>query len=148
MKTLFIIVLSLLSISGFSQADIVKREIKVDSLKARVSNLWIFGPTIFDQSLIKAGNDTLILRSELADTAAAIRANIGSGGVTPTDGILHWNSVTNKYEPYSTQQAFLSFDASTTAPNLTTRINLNGNLYANYLRTTSGIYLPERYPPE
>jgi hypothetical protein len=58
---------------------------------------------------------------------------ISSGGVTPTDGVFDW--VTDKYQPYSTQQASLSFDTSSTDPTLTTRLNINGALYS-----TSGTF--------
>lgn len=54
--------------------------------------------------------------------------------VTPTDDILDWS--TNKYTPYSAQQAFLSFDTSSTDPTLTTRLNLNGELYTHRLLAT------------
>lgn len=41
------------------------------------------------------------------------------------------------YAPYTTQQGTLSFDTSGTAPNLATRLNLNGWLYTNKFNTTS-----------
>jgi hypothetical protein len=60
-----------------------------------------------------------------------------------TDGLLDLtgtggaNSVTYSLAPYAAQQAStLSFDTSTTNPTLTTRLNLNGHLYATRLSST------------
>lgn len=60
----------------------------------------------------------------------------------PSDGILDWDVTNNRYQPYSTQQANLSFDTSSTTPSLTTRLNINSNLYATNLYTATDIYLP------
>ena len=51
---------------------------------------------------------------------------------TAADDILDGSNIGTevKYAPYATQQAGLSFDTSATAPTGTTRLNLNGNLYA------------------
>jgi hypothetical protein len=67
----------------------------------------------------------------LSSTIAGVRSWISSsgGGVTPTNGILYWNSSTNKYEPYSTQ-TIGCFDTSASFPVHTTTLNYDGYLYA------------------
>jgi len=57
-----------------------------------------------------------------------------AGGTPPVANILNWD--TDRYKPYATQQAFLSFDTSSTPPVLTTRLNLNGNFYTHEINTT------------
>lgn len=51
-----------------------------------------------------------------------------TSGLTPTDNIFDWDGANSWYAPYSTQQAFLSFDTSATAPTLSDSLNLNGYL--------------------
>lgn len=65
---------------------------------------------------------------------------------TGTDGLMDVtatggaNSVTIAVAPYTSQQSKASFDTSTTAPKLTTRLNYNGDLYATnmYGNNSSG----------
>jgi len=58
------------------------------------------------------------------------RLSYGTGGATPVDDILYWNS--NKYTPYSVSTAG-KFDVSTTSPNANNRLNYNGYLYSTRL---------------
>lgn len=83
-------------------------------------------PTLVSGTNIKTINGTSVLGS--GDLTI-------STGVTPTDNILDWSVANNGYQPYSTQQATLSFDTSSTAPTSTTRLNLNGNFYSTNLYT-------------
>lgn len=65
---------------------------------------------------------------------------------TGTDGLMDVtatggaNSVTIAIAPYTSQQSKASFDSSSTAPKLTTRLNYNGDLYATnmYGNNSSG----------
>jgi hypothetical protein len=53
----------------------------------------------------------------------------GGGGVVPVDNFLDWDGSNLYYRPYTTQQAFLSLDTSTTTPTGTGRLNVNGRLH-------------------
>lgn len=65
---------------------------------------------------------------------------------TGTDGLMNVtatggaNSITVAVAPYTSQQSKASFDTSTTAPKLTTRLNYNGDMYATnmYGNNSSG----------
>ena len=58
--------------------------------------------------------------------------DIPAAGVTPVDGIWDWD--TNVYKPYTSKQGSLHhFYAGTTNPDNTTRLNLDGHLYATQL---------------
>lgn len=58
--------------------------------------------------------------------------DIPAAGVTPVDGIFDWD--TNVYKPYASKQSSLHhFYAGTTNPDNTTRLNLDGYLYATRL---------------
>ncbi len=83
----------------------------------------------------QTGNTGKFLTTDGTNTSWA---TVTSGGVTPVSGLLSWNSGTSKYEPYSAQQSFLSFDISNINPSLHTRININGDLYTFLKGTTSG----------
>ena len=58
--------------------------------------------------------------------------DIPAAGVTPVDGIWDWD--TNAYKPYTSKQGSLHhFYAGTTPPDNTTRLNLDGQLWATAL---------------
>jgi len=68
---------------------------------------------------------------------------IVSGGVTPTDGVLDWNSGTNIYQPYSaklvTDPGYAYFYTGSELPVSQysfRRLNLNGNLFASLFATS------------
>lgn len=56
------------------------------------------------------------------------------GGVTPVDSILNWE--TDKYSPYTSKQTGLNFYTGNTAPDGTTRLNINGYFYATRFYST------------
>jgi hypothetical protein len=90
--------------------------------------LTIYGSTSGSATIMTAsvaGNPVLLLPTTTGTLA------LTSDIVTPTDDILDWS--TDKYTPYAAQQAFLSFDTSSTNPTLTTRLNVNGYFYATSL---------------
>ena len=62
-------------------------------------------------------------------------ASTDTNTATHADGIMDGSNTGTQvsYEPYSTQQARLSFDTSGTNPTRTDRLNLNGYLYATKL---------------
>jgi hypothetical protein len=66
------------------------------------------------------------------------------GGVTPTDNIFDWDATNNWYAPYSAKQVSMSIYTGSEAPNLTTRLNIDGYLYATSFRgnssTSYGVY--------
>lgn len=64
----------------------------------------------------------------LSSTTGGIRSWVAAPTPAINSDILYWNSGTTRYTSYTTSQAFLSFDTSSTNPSITTRINLNGNL--------------------
>lgn len=76
-------------------------------------------------------------------TSAAVASFVEGKGYITTDtntasavsNILEGsnNNTAITYKPYTTQQSSLSFDTSNSAPSLTTRLNLNGYLYATKL---------------
>lgn len=76
----------------------------------------------------------------LSSTTAGVRSWVasGSGGTTPSDGLLHWDTVTNSYQPYTTQ-TIGKFDSTSTTPIHTTRLNYDGILYATEFIATSGV---------
>jgi hypothetical protein len=55
------------------------------------------------------------------------------GGVVPTNGFLDWVPGTLNYLLYSTQQAGVSMDSSSTDPVSTSRVNINGDTHATRL---------------
>jgi len=70
-----------------------------------------------------------VTRVELGDTALQLRTDLaGGGGITPTSGIFYWNSVTNKYEPYTSMQIGFNFYTSGTTPNNASILYFNGQL--------------------
>jgi uncharacterized protein YneR len=62
---------------------------------------------------------------------------VNTNTATHADGIMDGsNSGTEvSYDPYTTQQAKLSFDTSASLPSRTERLNINGNLYTTQLNT-------------
>jgi len=60
-----------------------------------------------------------------------------SGGVTPTDGILDWDTASSKYMPYADKKgidpAYAYLYTGTTYPTFTRRINLDGWLFVTSL---------------
>lgn len=93
-KLLFILVL----IPGltFGQADIAKREIKVDSLRARVTNLWIFGPVVLDNDTILIDGDSISLKNLLLVSKPKILTL-----TTGSNAILLNNLVGQEYYKYN-----------------------------------------------
>ena len=86
------------------------------------------GTTVSSQS-----QSTKFLRED--GTWAVPSYTTNTNTATAKDDILDGsNSGTEiTYKPYTTQQSQLSFDTSSTNPTLTTRLNLNGYLYATKL---------------
>ncbi|MDD5649213.1 MAG: hypothetical protein PHF86_02165 [Candidatus Nanoarchaeia archaeon] len=73
-----------------------------------------------------------------------------SGGVTPTDNILHWDSSNNYYIPYTSKQSGINFYTGTTDPDGTTRLNLNADLHISMLTCVNssnwaGVYVDNEY---
>lgn len=63
------------------------------------------------------------------------------GATPPSDGILDWDTGANRYQPYATQQASVTFDSSSTNPTLTTRLNINANFHSTNLQSKSLVLL-------
>jgi hypothetical protein len=82
--------------------------------------------------------------SLLSDIKASDTTRWASGGVTPTDNIFDWDATNNWYAPYSAKQASMSIYTGSETPTLTTRLNIDGYLYATSFRgnsaTSWGIY--------
>ena len=72
-------------------------------------------------------------RSVGVDSTGKFKIITGGSGVTPTNNILEWDGTNSWYAPYSSKQASMSFYTGTTDPTLTTRLNLDANLYVTNL---------------
>lgn len=90
-----------------------------------------YSPTVSKTLNFIAGSNVTLSPNTTSITISS--ANTASAN----DGILHGTNPSGTailYAPYSSQQAsLLSFDTSSTNPVLTTRLNLNGNLWATTL---------------
>lgn len=89
-------------------------------------------------TIVSGGTSTVNLSANTAYTltvggkSVIFKTPADNNTATAADNILDGsNSGTQiTYGPYTSQQAKLSFDTSTTAPSRTDRLNLNGSLYA------------------
>lgn len=105
----------------------IQVKITVQPTVERLSNVYVTGISDGQTLTWDAGN------SRWKNTTIA-------GYTAPADNILDWDVATNCYKPYASQQAFLSFDTSSTAPALNTNLNLNGILSSKGLYTKSVTY--------
>jgi hypothetical protein len=92
MKKIFTILLIMLPLMAGAQLDITKRTVTVDSVKARNDSLYLIGPVSLNGQELEVGvvsetdpiyaadSANKVNRTELADTAAAIRGDIPAGG--------------------------------------------------------------------
>ena len=76
---------------------------------------------------------TLAGQALTSDTSGNLSWTTITSYVAPASNILNWNGTA--YAPYATQQAGGYFDTSATTPAHTTRLNYDGNLYANVLNS-------------
>ena len=103
--------------------------LRVQPTVERLSNVYISG--ISDNEVLSwdAGNNRWHNRPVTA--------------TPPSDGIFDWDAGNNRYQPYATQQPFISFDTSSTNPAITDRLNINATVYSSGFRARSSSYLTQ-----